>query len=148
MTHLVIFYVAQLLASAYAIARGGAPERIVAWTMIAAAVATSITSMAPNLFAEVNRGQLIVDLAFMAVAAGVALRADRFWPMVIAGLHLLGILIHGVRAYDPHILPVVYARAPAALAYPMLLILVIGTWRFVRRSQRPGGTRDWSPFKW
>ena len=93
-------------------------------------------------------GGLTIDLAFLASLIVIAVRADRFWPLWLAALQLVAIGVHGVRAYDPHILPIVYARIVGEIAYPMLALLVIGTVRHHSRALRFGGERDWSPLKW
>lgn len=135
MLYLLAFYLAQVACSGYAFLRGGAPERAVGGMMIAAALASTLATYLHHGFGQVNPIGLTVDAAFMLGLVAVAVCADRFWPMYVAALHLLGLGIHGVRAFDPAILPVIYARAPAAVAYPMLVLLVLGTSRHIRRKR-------------
>ena len=148
MTHVYVFYSLQLSAAAYAIWRGGAPERLVASLMIAAAVATTISSYGRS-YAYVNVIALIVDAVFLAALVAIAARAARFWPMYVTALHLIGFAVHGVRAIDPQMLSVIYLRGAGVLAYPMVLLLAVGTSRHARRLRLAGSReRDWSPFRW
>lgn len=144
MTYLFIFYAGQILATGFALWRGGAPERIVGIMMVLAAIGSTMTSYDHRFFQDVNMMGVAVDLGFLCGLLAVAARADRFWPMYIAALHLLGLGIHGVRAFDPGILPVVYARAPAAVGYPMLALLVAGTIRHSQRLRAGMPERAWS----
>lgn len=148
MSHVIAFYFVQIGAAGYAIWRGGAPERWVAALMIVAAGITT-TSSYGRIYQYVNRVELAVDLVFLAALLLIAVRAARFWPMYVAALQLIGVAVHGVRAIDPDMLSVVYSRAAAAIAYPMLLLLAVGTSRHVRRLRLAGSReRDWSPFRW
>lgn len=146
---IVIFNAALLLACLYAVHRGGAPERWAAALMIAAAVATALLPFHPGRsFHGVEWGELAVDVAMLVGMTALAARADRFWPLWIAALQVIAIAIHGVRAYDATILPMVYNRAGSRIAYLMLALLAIGTWRHWRRRQSGRPERDWSPLVW
>lgn len=122
----------------YAWRRGGQPERVTAAMTATAIVATLVVPRAD--FSRVVDQLLLIDGALLLGLTAVALAADRFWPLYFAALQLLTVALHGVRAYDPAILPAVYARLGGELAYPTLVILAIGTWRHVRR----GAEADWS----
>jgi len=98
------------------------------------------TSLVPfHTYQQVVRPLLVIDLAMFVGLLAIALAADRYWPLYTAALQLLAVALHGVRAYDPVILPDVYARLGGELVYPLLLALVLGTRRHVRR--RP--ETDW-----
>ena len=63
-------------------------------------------------------------------------------------LELVALGAHGVRAYDPYIVPILYARLTAQVIYPMLVVLAVGVWHFQRRVRRDGRTpADWSPLR-
>jgi hypothetical protein len=83
---------------------------------------------------------LIVDvLAFLAFTY-VALVSDRFWPLWIAGLQLTSSMGHLFKAIDAELLPIAYAAALRMWAWPILIILGIGTWRAQRRTARETAT--------
>ena len=149
MTRILLFCVAQVLVSGYALWRGGKPERLVGSVLLIAMIATALMPVAPGRsYYMLHLPLLAIDLLLLSALTAVALRANRFWPLWLAALQLLAIGVHGVRAYDPHILPIVYARIVGEIAYPMLALLVIGTVRHHSRALRLGGERDWSPLKW
>ena len=133
-----LFLTAAVGTSAYAIRRGGQPERAVAAMVVAAVCVTTL--LPRSHYAEIVWPLLAIDGVMLAGLLLVALSADRFWPLYFAAVHLLAVTLHGVRAYDPTILPNVYARLGGLLAYPTLVILAIGTWRHRRRGPEP----DWS----
>jgi len=148
-TRILLFCVAQVLVSGYALWRGGKPERLVGSVLLIAMIATALMPVAPGRsYYMLHLPLLAIDLLLLSALTAVALRANRFWPLWLAALQLLAIGVHGVRAYDPHILPIVYARIVGEIAYPMLALLVIGTVRHHSRALRLGGERDWSPLKW
>lgn len=145
MLHVFIFYAAQLVVSLYAIQRGGAPERAVAVMMIAAALASTLAPFDYwRTFRTVNWPEFYIDLVLLVGLVVVAARADRFWPIWLAALHLLAIGIHGVRAYDTHIWAIVYGRAGGMIAYPMLVLLLAGTIRHQRRVRDAGTEAGWT----
>lgn len=130
MIGIVLFALCQLLASAYACWRGGAPERLVGALLLAALVATVLTPLqASYTYAGLNWPLLRIDLLLLMALVAVALLADRFWPMWLAATQLVAIGAHGVRVYSPDIVPVAYWALTSRIAYPMLLLLMLGTAR-------------------
>ena len=137
----LVWYAVAVPTCLYAARRGGGPERAVAALVIAASVATMLVPSEPGVtYLTVVWPLLAVDVVMLAGLMAVALAADRYWPIHFAAVHLLSVLLHGVRAYDPTILPGVYARLGGELGYVTLAILAAGTWRHVRR----GGDVDWT----
>jgi len=148
MDRIVIFYLLLLLASGYAMWRGGGPERIVGAAMLIAGVLTRASYLAhylPNAdyFEVVHWGVLAIDLVLLGVLLAVALTADRFWTLWLVAFHALGTGGHLVRGLDHGIEPIAYAILLASWSYPMVLLLVIGTARHARR-RKLGRARDWS----
>ncbi|HEV2570021.1 hypothetical protein [Sphingomonas sp.] len=144
MERVIFFNLLLLLASGYAVWRGGAPERIVGVSLLLAGLLTRLAYQPFAVrFVAVDWGVLAIDLALLAILLAVALYADRFWPLWLAAFHALGTGAHLVRGLDYRIEPVAYAILLAAWSYPMILLLVIGTARHARR-KRDGPERDWS----
>jgi hypothetical protein len=143
--HILLFAMFQLLVSGYALFRGGAPERLVALFMVVAAVATGLMSpQGPPDFTRLVRALLMIDLAFLVAVMAVALFADRYWPLWIAALQLTTLAVHGVRVYDPTLVPYAYAWTVAKAAYLMLFLLIAGVWRHEARTRSGRAEYDWT----
>jgi hypothetical protein len=146
-TNVVFFNALQLGVSWYACKRGGKPERWVAIAMIAAAIATLIAySPYPRTFFEVEYGVFVIDLLLLGSLVGIAVNANRYWPMGMASLHLASTIAHLGKLLDLSMSNWAYALLLKFWAYPMLLTLVIGTMRHRRRLAHYGVDRSWSTF--
>ena len=145
MTRILLFDALLLVTCAYALWRGGAPERIAAGAMFLAYLAT-LASYGPlaSRFAHIETGVLVVDTLLLVVLVFVAAKADRAWPMALAALQLDSVGVHLARMLDLEMIRVTYALMLAMWSYPMLLLLVAGTWRHCRRCRRDGGDLAWS----
>ncbi|MCU6454785.1 hypothetical protein LPN01_11925 [Sphingomonas sp. A2-49] len=149
MIHIALFNVVLALVCGYAVRVGGAPERWTAFLFVTAAVATYLAPFYNALrpFAQMEPMLLSVDLLMLLGLMGIAVRADRYWPLYVSALHLITIAIHGVKAFQPTLVPWMYAGASSKIAYPMLALLAIGAWRHRHRLARFGSDRDWSPLR-
>jgi len=145
MLRLYLFIFLQLTASIYALVRGGAPERIVGGLMlIAFAASMLLQSQFPVRFHGVELGIFIVDCALLAALLAVALRAERFWPIWMTGLQAVAVAAHLAKMVNPMVIPWAYAAMLAFWSYPMMALLVAGTWRHRRRMAVLGADRSWS----
>lgn len=142
----MMMFTALLLGScAYALLRGGAPERVVGGSLLAAYGATLLAySELPNRFEQVEIAVLLVDGVLLCALAAVALRADRAWPLFVAGLQLTTIGAHLIKFFDANMIPVTYAVMIAMWSYPMLIALAAGTWRHQRRLRVHGYDLAWT----
>jgi hypothetical protein len=130
-----LFRVLLVLVVLYALLRGKRDERHVAIILATAVIATELVlPPARERFAGVETKLMLVDIAVFAGLLWVALRSDRFWPLWIAGLQLTTILGHVLKAVDLELFPRAYAAALVFWSYPILIILVVGTWRTQRRT--------------
>ena len=128
----------------YAFVRGGAPERVVAAAFIAAATASfAARPLAHVRYHDTEFGLLLIDAALLAVLVAVALWANRFWPIWIAAFQLFALLVHIAMLYQQDVLPIVYFVVISRIAYPMLLMLLVGTALHFHRLQRHGADPDW-----
>lgn len=140
-----IFYAVQIAASAFALWRGGAPERVLGLALLLAAVSTQVLQDDIAVrFAGVELDVLLVDLALLGVMLAITLHADRFWPAWATALHLLGTGAHLARAISPDVIRLTYAVLAAAWSYPIVVLLVIGTFRHASRIRAKGWDLDWS----
>ncbi len=129
------FWTVLLLTFAYALWRGRTDERIAAGACLLASIATRVAvSPLSGRYSGVEVGLLIIDAAMLLAFLAIALRSDRFWPLWVAGLQLTTSLAHLFKAIDLDLLPRAYGAAAVFWSYPILLIIVIATWRGHRRS--------------
>jgi hypothetical protein len=119
----------------YALFRGKTDARIVALVFLVGDFATlALRSPLAGSYSSVETGILVVDvLAFLAFTYA-ALISERFWPLWVSGLQLTTSMGHVLKAVDLHLMPLAYAAALRFWAYPILIILAIGTWRSHRRT--------------
>ena len=123
----------------YALWRGGRDERIVAGLCLAGTLATMLAVSPLSVrYRGVEGGMALVDLAVLAGFVTVALTSQRFWPLWVAGFQLTTAFGHGLKAIDSNLLPQAYGAALQFWAYPILIILAVGTWRRQRRLRQAG----------
>ena len=121
----------------YAWLRGSDDERLVAATCLVGTAATLlVVSPMRQRYVGLEEGLLLVDLAVLAGFITVALRSKRFWPLWVAGLQLTTSLGHILKGIDQDLLPWLYGAALQFWSYPILLVLLVGTFRSDRRMRR------------
>ena len=87
-------------------------------------------------YSGVEEGLLLVDMAVLAGFVTVALRSKRFWPLWVAGLQLTTFIGHVLKGVDQDLLPRAYGAALQFWSYPILIIVLVGTYRHHRRLQQ------------
>lgn len=133
-----LFRILLALVAVYAFLRGTRDERLVGTICVAGALATHLViSPLSNRFASVETPVMLVDIAVFSGFLVVALRSERFWPLWVAGLQLTTMMGHMLKAIDIDLLPRAYGAAMAFWAYPIVLLLAIGTWRVGRYRELP-----------
>jgi hypothetical protein len=131
------YWVVLLAVAFYAFACGRQDERAAAITCIAATVGSVLlNSRFAERFSHVEYGVMSVDLLAFVAFTAIALRTERFWPLWVAGLQLTTILAHLMKAIELNLMPQAYAAAARLWVYPMLIIIVAGTWRSHQRTRR------------
>lgn len=129
----------------YAMLRGGAPERIGITILAVGSVLTVVAVSGPAIrFGSLEVGIFLVDVAALLTFLFLALYAERLWPLWVAALQAIGTAAHAVKLMDPTVIRWAYAFALAFWSYPMLLIIVLGTWNHQKRLARFGVDRSWS----
>jgi hypothetical protein len=142
--NMIVFPILTIGCCVYALWRGGSPEKIAAivitsgWLLSVGVISQSGT------FQSVEIGILLVDLVCLLVFVAIALAADRFWPLWVAALQLIGTAGHAASLVDPAIVPRVYAFMVSVWAYPMIILMIVGTWRHQQRLARLGVDKSWS----
>ena len=112
-------------ACGYALVRGRGPERVGAAAYGANWALTPAVQIYP--LAQLQWGVLGLDLAAAAVLLAIALRANRWWPLLAAAFALLIPVEHLGYAIAPRGLARAYFAGEAIWSYAILLALVAGT---------------------
>ena len=98
-----------------------------------------VVSPLTERYGEMELGVLAVDICLFAGFVAIALRSERFWPLWIAGLQLTTIVGHFMKVLNEELFYRSYGAAIGVWSYPILLILLVGTWRsYLHRA--PGET--------
>ena len=149
MAHVAAFLILTVTSTIYALWRGGGPERVTAAiVVIGTIVAFLVEPLHLHPYGSVEIGVLLLDIGMMIAFQAVALAADRFWPIWIAGLQQAAVLVHITRALSPDVAPLAYAIALKAWSYIILVLIIIGTYRHRQRLLKSGSDRSWSPIRW
>lgn len=146
--NMVVYNTLLIGCCAFALWRGGPPEKIGFIVLTVASFLTFGVASDSATFQSVEAGIFVVDLLCLIAFLGLALQADRFWPLWVAALQLIGTAGHAARFVDPDIVDRTYAFMLAVWAYPMILLMFIGTLRHRQRMARFGADRSWSNFGW
>jgi hypothetical protein len=141
------YYAMLALCWMYALLKGGAPERFGATILaVGSILSLAARSSATGRFGSVEVGVFLADVATLIAFLVLALRAERYWPLWLAALQIIGTAGHVVKLADPDTIPRAYAVALVFWSYPMLLLIALGTWRHQRRLARNGVDPSWSTF--
>jgi hypothetical protein len=140
----IIFIVAIV---SYALARGAAPERATASAFILAAVGSLSVGFLhmPGQFQSVPLRLFIVDGLLLVGMTVIAIRANRWWPIPVAGCQLIAVLVHAGKLLDPAMIPNGYAFLVKISSWPMVALLGYGTWAHRTRLRRGIIIPGWKP---
>lgn len=142
--HNLLFMAVGIGGCGYALTRGGAPERIAAATLLGGVVLTALA--APPSTAEFRTpevGIAFVDLMVFVAFAMLTLRANREWPLWISSMQGIAVLCHLPILFTPDILPEAYVMMQGLWAWPMVMILIVGTWRHRGALRSHGSDPSW-----
>lgn len=148
MIHVVLFNILFGCCLIYGLKYGGGPERAV---VLAEAAALFLTITAIHFlpqaadFTGLANALALIDLGLLAAFAAIALRANRLWTIVLAGLQLSTVLVHVSKALVPALPAASYAIFEQFWAWPVLLTTAIGTQRHRARVRKYGDEQDWKP---
>ena len=142
---LTVYWTYLALCCGYALWRGGPPERIAAWAMIAASVLTFFAADSSG-YVTVEYAVLAIDLGLLALLVALAIVADRRWTLWAAGFHLVGVLTPIAFMLSPTAIRFAYALMQGFWAYPTLTALLVGAIAHRRRMEQGRGDRSWLRF--
>ena len=146
--HRIVYNVVLISCGGYALLRGGQPERIVSLTIIlGTALSVLVSSSASYRFKSLELGVFAVDLEVLIIFCAVAVLSLRHWPIWVASLQLVPVLIHLRMMVAPlHVSAYAYGVSIQMWAYPMLFLVAIGTWRHDARLRLGEAERSWKRF--
>ena len=134
MDRLFLYHALLFVACGYALLRGKTDSRIVAIVFLVGNFATAaVRSSMGSGYSSVEAGILTIDILALLGFTYVALTSDRFWPLWVSGLQLTTSMGHLMKAFEADLMPLAYAAALRFWSYPILIILIVGTWRSSRR---------------
>lgn len=139
----LIFFVFVVI---YAAWRGGGPERLTTSAFVLALAGTLyVGTQVPGNFREVPPALLLVDFLLLIVLCAVAVRANRWWPIPVAGCQLVAVLVHAGKLLEPAMIPNSYVFLIDIWSWPMVALLALGTWQHRRRLAEGIIVPDWKP---
>ncbi|WP_265569948.1 hypothetical protein [Sphingomicrobium nitratireducens] len=132
-----LFWILLFGIAAYAIVRGDRELRTVSVACVVATVLSHLIRSPMNDaysgYRHVEIGVMAVDVALFALFLVIALRSSRFWPLWVAGLHMVTVISHSVKALRIDLMPSAYAIAAQFWGYPVLIVIAVAAFRHGRR---------------
>jgi len=139
-----VFLTLLLGCTAYAFVRGGAPERMGAAFLLLAVIASAVTlSLSRERYLRPEVATMWVDIALAAAFLVLALRAQRYWPIWAAAVHVDLVATHLVM-FSPDTQAWSYWAMHALWSYPAPLLVAAGTFRHRRRLEAFGEDPAWT----
>jgi hypothetical protein len=147
MSSVPFFVIFIVLVLAYALTRGGGPERVTALAYIVASAGSLSLGFLhmPGQFRIVPVQLLVVDILLLVGLCVIAVRANRWWPIPVAGCQMVAVLVHLGKLLDPAMIPNGYAFLVTIWSWPMVALLGAGTWAHRRRLKDGIIVPDWKP---
>jgi hypothetical protein len=146
-TSVPFFLVFFTFVTAFSMWRGGGPERIVSVSYIVALAGSATVGIVhmPGGFRAVPIQVFVVDVLLLVALSVIAIRANRWWPIVAAGCQLIAVLVHVVKLMQPTMIPNGYAFLVTIWSWPMVALLGLGTRAHRRRLAQAIIVPDWKP---
>ena len=148
MIRIIVFELSFIACLVYVMCCGGKPER----ASVAALACANIFSIAaiyllPRAagFGTLAEALAVVDLLLLLGLTWIALIANRFWTIVLAGLQLSLVLVHASKALYPALPAASYGIFAQFWAWPMIVAVAIGTRNHRKRTRKLGKEADWKP---
>ena len=122
-----IFFSILLLGScAYAWLAGGREARWITALIISAAVLSVPASYLDHGWSRTHLPVLGVDLLLLVGLIAMALRSKSYWPLWMAGFHLISVATHAATIAQPQLKPLIYFALQSFWSLPLLLVMVGG----------------------
>jgi hypothetical protein len=125
---------------------GAAPERICAAVFLANVIVDRLYHMAVGrgtIYMSVDLGHLAIGVSTIIVLVGVALRANRVYPLWLSAFQGLVIISHFTREASAKISVLAYALLTYGPSIFQIAILALGIALHARRVKRYGKYPSW-----
>lgn len=143
----VLFNITLVLICAFALTRGGKPERIGALLNLAGSFATGALQWFHAVSAALATSMtLTIDAGVALAFFWLAISTTRFWPIWAFGFALANLLVSVVAAMLPEVAPFIYHTGLVIYAYLALGALALGTYKLPRDADpviRDGFRQSW-----
>ncbi len=143
---LTINLVSVLILAAAALRWGDAPERACAATLFVMtygdAAYHALLFQGP-VYGSVDIWHLVIDLGVAAAFVGIALRANRVYPLWLAAFQLVSVISHFARELTESLPRLAYGLMTYVPYYVVLLVMAAGLRFHIRRKNRYGPYRSW-----
>ncbi|MBI1402297.1 MAG: hypothetical protein GC147_03680 [Porphyrobacter sp.] len=127
--------------------RGAAPERwligVYLLTMVAPLYVARLLGLGNLVFGPHAWIYIALDVVAAVLFVGIALNANRNYPLAVAGFQLVALGAHGVRELGDAVSPFAYVILAIGPSYCQLLLIFAGFVRHIRRERRFGPYREW-----
>jgi hypothetical protein len=144
MWHVLLFYALLLGGSGYALAWGGAPERLFVFICLTGFAASLwVETPFSHRFRHVELGLLFVDFAMFCALYLLSIFSTRFWPIWMTAMQGLVVLAHVV-ALTPQPSPFGYQALEEFWSFPQLMLLIVAVRRHRQRLARIGTDPPWT----
>lgn len=136
-----------LCSTAYALVRGGPPERFAAALfLLGVAVSATIGLFEmPGGFADVPARLALIDALWALMFTMLAVKANRLWLIPFAACQIVAALAHLTRLSFPEMIPASYAFLTVIWSWPMIALLAGGTFAHRRRMAAGSVIPHWKP---
>jgi hypothetical protein len=146
MIHMLAFAAAFVACLIFVFSAGGRPERAaILAQLIALLLSLSAISFRAIPARGLPVGLALVDFALALALCFLALRANRIWPIVLAGMQVATIFAHLAKLLSFPMPAAGYVIFVQFWAWPMLIVTAVGTYKHGSRTRRLGQERDWKP---
>ena len=122
------------LVCGFAMWRGGPPERLAGLFLLVANVLTFI--LPDRRWNDVQFNVMWLDIVAFLLFIALALLADRWWTLWLAGLQGLCVMLHLAFWAQMKITSLVYSTGLNIIGYAVFATLLTGTISYVRRERR------------
>jgi hypothetical protein len=122
-----------------ALTRGGLEERLATGGLIANVVLTRF--LRDYSWPHVQWTAFALDILFLALLFGIALRSARYWPLAATAFQLLAVITHIAMMVDRTVHPWAYISAIVIWTYLLITTLSVAvwnSWRTKRYSENTG----------
>lgn len=144
LTSIIMFYGIAVATFAFALWRGGPPEKLAVAIMVAAfSFQSACYALIPPRFLEIDAASLLTDLICLIGLGWLALNAKRAWPIWATALILVSTASHISRLIHIEIEPLVYSIMRTTPTGCVLLLIAAGTFAYRRRLKLNGEDSNW-----